>query len=238
MKMDKFFRPSKRSRIKSTYQRYCPVLFKMNPHCLPCKPAKRPRTPLSPRPETPLSLAESFVTDERILHKCRVAPLCDWIYTYHNYAHSGNAREWSLLALKAAVTFITYAVHTMSQDIIDVDAALDENRHEDDDQTAPDVFNHEDEDAYQNLLGEGIENIEDEEQAILIEENLETEEELCEQERKELRFRQIVNLECSVKLLLTSFEKKEAAVMIEDRIRECQRVLIMIVGTDENGVCL
>lgn len=126
----------------------------------------------------------------------------------------------------------------MSQDIIDVDAALDENRHEDDDQTAPDVFNHEDEDAYQNLLGEGIENIEDEEQAILIEENLETEEELCEQERKELRFRQIVNLECSVKLLLTSFEKKEAAVMIEDRIRECQRVLIMIVGTDENGVCL
>lgn len=115
----------------------------------------------------------------------------------------------------------------MSQDIIDVEAALDEDIHED-------------EDDYQSTLSENTASDEDEnEQAALIEQKREeTEEEQCERERKELQFRQIFQLECSVQLLLASFEKGEAAVMIEDRIRECQRVLIMIVGTRENGECL
>ncbi|TLD32116.1 hypothetical protein E2P81_ATG07606 [Venturia nashicola] len=228
MKMDKFFRPSTRSRIKKTYHRYCPFFFKMNPHWLPRTPASKLRTPLSPRPETPLSFAESFVTDDHILHKCRVAPLCDWIYTYHNYGHTGDARAWSLLALKEAVTFLTYAVHTMSRDMIDVQAALDENRHES-----------EDEDKHQSPLDEDVVSSKDDSHAALIQEQVEeTEEQKYERERKSLHLRQLVHLQRSVGLLLTSYEKDEAAVMIEDRIRECQRVLIVILGADANGECL
>ncbi|KAE9969094.1 hypothetical protein EG327_010771 [Venturia inaequalis] len=199
----------------------------MNPHWVPRKPASRSRPTHSPRPETPLSIVESFVTDDRVLHKCRVTPLCDWIYCYHYYAHNGDTYGWSLQALKTAATLITYAVDTMSQHIIDVEAALDEDIHED-------------EDDYQSTLSENTASDEDEnEQAALIEQKREeTEDDQCERERKELQFRQIFQLECSVQLLLASFEKGEAAVMIEDRIRECQRVLIMIVGTRENGECL
>lgn len=125
----------------------------------------------------------------------------------------------------------------MSQDIIDVVAALDEDIHEDEDDRQSEF----DEDVVnsvvenQALLGEGKAKV----QAASNEEGLEdTEDEEFERGRKELQFRQIVRLECSVKLLLASFEKGEAVVMIEDRIRECQRILIMIVGTDEYGRCL
>ncbi|QDS77056.1 hypothetical protein FKW77_006986 [Venturia effusa] len=169
-----------------------------------------PRPPLSPRPETPLSFNQPFITDVDILHKCRVAPLRDWINTYHNYDPKKITREWSLLALRSAVTMITYAVHTMSRDVVDIQAALDENRSDD----------------------------ESENQSILSEGAVESEDERRDREKKELQFRQIVFLEASVKDLLKAYQADHDALMIEDRIAECQRILIMIVGTDQNGAAI
>lgn len=85
----------------------------------------------------------------------------------------------------------------------------------------------------QATLDEGQTENEDEENEENGDEN---EYETYAREKQEERFGEIVNLECSVKLLLKSFEAGDEPRMIEDRIRECQRVLIMIVGTDENGV--
>lgn len=195
----KFTRPSKRGGFKTTYRRYCRAIFKFKMNRPPRNTT--PRQPIV----SPRSSYENIITDERMLHKCRVATIRDWINTYRKYAHTGNSREWALLALKAAVTLITYAAHTMGGEVKKDQATLGEGQTEEETEN-----NKENEDG--------------------------NEYETYAREKKEERFGEIVNLECSVKLLLKSFEAGDEPRMIENRIRECQRVLIMIVGTDEHGV--
>lgn len=151
------------------------------------------RTDQTPEaPGSPKRALDSQIIEERYLQDARVTPLADWIKTYRNYAHSGNAHKWALVALKAAIVLINYSKYTMSQDL----TREREGR---------------------NMEMETV----DEREAV---------------EQRERWYGDILDLDGSGRRLLEAFEEELDAQMVMDRVKECERVLLMILGADEHGL--